>query len=119
MKWGFENLVRAGASGFMYDCYVYAGKDEPDREAQVLRKCAQVVTKLCKDLPSNMRHKLFFNNWFSTLELMQYLKKKGLHVVGTVRPNRVKNCPLNATKDLGRRRVEVQWTIELVTILAL
>ena len=26
-KWGFKNLVRAGASGFMYDFYLYAGKE--------------------------------------------------------------------------------------------
>ena len=26
-KWGFENLVRAGACGFMYDYYLYGAKE--------------------------------------------------------------------------------------------
>ena len=26
-KWGFKNLVRAGSSGFMYDFYLYSGKE--------------------------------------------------------------------------------------------
>ena len=26
-KWGFKNLVRAGASGFMYTFYLYGGKE--------------------------------------------------------------------------------------------
>ena len=26
-KWGFKNLVRAGASGFLYDFFLYGGKE--------------------------------------------------------------------------------------------
>ena len=26
-KWGFKNLVRASASGFMYDFFLYGGKE--------------------------------------------------------------------------------------------
>lgn len=102
-KWGFKNLVRAGASGFMYDFYLYAGKENDDNpEFQGLQKCAQVVAKLCKDLPRNVGHKVFFDNWFSTLELMLYLKNEGLLAVGTIRANRLHNCPLIANKDLEK-----------------
>ena len=80
-KWGFKNLVREGASGFMYNFYLYAGKDEPDPESG-LQKCAQVVSRICKDLPPNVVHNAFFDNWFTTLELMHHLKKKGLLAVG-------------------------------------
>lgn len=100
-KWGFKNLVRAGASGYMYDFYVYAGKGEPDPESN-LQKSAQVVSKLCKDLPSDMKHKIFFDNWFTTVELLHYLKSKGLLGVGTIRQNRIHNCPLKSTKDLEK-----------------
>ena len=101
-KWGFKNTVRAGASGYMYDFYVYAGKDEPDHEFQDLQKCAQVAAKLCKALSPNIRHKVFFDNRFSTLYLMQKLKKKGLLAADTIRPNRLQRCPLKATKDLEK-----------------
>ena len=101
-KWGFKNLVRAGRSGFMYDFYLYAGKEKPDPESQGLQKCAQVVSKLCKDLPPNMGHKIFFDNWFTTLELLHYLKGRGLLAVGTIRSNQLHNCPLRSNKDLEK-----------------
>ena len=100
-KWGFKNLVRAGASGFMYDFFLYAGKDEPDPQANI-QICAQVVSKLCKDLPGHLNHKVFFDNWFTTLDLMMHLKQQSLHAVGTIRQNRVKNCPLKPSKDLEK-----------------
>ena len=102
-KWGFKNLVRAGASGFMYDFYLYAGKENDDNpDFQGLQKCAQVVAKLCKDLPRNVGHKVFFDNWFSTLELILYLKNEGLLAAGTIRANRLHNCPLKANKDIEK-----------------
>ena len=129
-KWGFKNLVRTGASGFMtgdvfstsircrtasYNVvstlkrrHVSTGvillcvcwKKRNNGETQGLKKCAQVDTNLCKDFPSNMGYKVFFDNWFSNLDLMHYLKKKGLLAVGTIRSNYFQNVPLNATKDL-------------------
>jgi len=43
-KWGFKNLVRAGASGFMYDFYLYSGRDlEEPTPYSNLQNSAQVV----------------------------------------------------------------------------
>jgi hypothetical protein len=41
VKWGFKNLIRAGASGFMYDFYIYAGQDEAmdNVDFKDLQKC--------------------------------------------------------------------------------
>lgn len=112
VKWGFNNLVRAGSSGFMYDFYTYAGKDEvleENEECAKLSKSAQIVAKLCESLPTNAGHKLFFDNWFSTLDLMLYLQQKGILACGTIRVNRLKKCPLKKTKELqsnGRDSVD-------------
>jgi hypothetical protein len=75
VKWGVKNLVRAGASGFMYDFYIYAGKDEDidNFDFKDLQKSAQVVARLCQHLPSHSGHQLFFDNWFTTLDLLMYL----------------------------------------------
>lgn len=102
-KWGFKNLVRAGASGLMYDFYLYAGKEEVlDNEFTGLQKCAIAVARLCKHLPNHKHHKLYFDNWFTTLPLLQFLKMKGIHAAGTIRMNRIKCCPLQANKDLEK-----------------
>lgn len=97
-KWGFKNLVRAGASGFMYDFYVYDGRDISAPGFNHLQKSAQVVAKLSLHLPNHVGHKLFFDNWFTTLDLMLYLKRIGIKAVGTVRTNRIHGCPLEDAK---------------------
>ena len=106
-KWGFKNLVRAGASGFMYDFYVYAGKDHNENANttpyQHLQKCAQVVAKLSVDLPHNRGYKLFFDNWFTTLDLLLYLQRIGILAVGTVRANRLRGCPLENSKTIQKK----------------
>ena len=105
-KWGFKNFVRAGSSGLMYDFYIYEGKSTEmakDTPYNHLAKSAQVVAKLSIHLPEHQHHKLFFDNWFTTLELMFYLKNKGIHAVGTVRHNRVSGCPLLPNKDLEKK----------------
>ena len=104
-KWGFKNLVRAGASGIMYDFYIYTGKQdqsENDTPYSHLQKSAQVVARLCETLPTHANHKLYFDNWFTTLALLVYLKKNGISSCGTVRTNRLQGCPLLSNKELKK-----------------
>ncbi len=103
-KWGFKNLVRAGASGIMYDFYIYTGKalDDDDADYKHLQKSAQVVAKLCRNLPTNAGFKVCFDNWFSTLSLMHYLQDKGIFAIGTIRANRIQKCPLTSNKELQK-----------------
>ena len=104
-KWGFKNLVRAGASGYMYDFYVYDGKSSTDDVSEKfnhLQKSAQVVARLCQDLPGHQNFKVFFDNWFTTLDLLHYLKAEGILAVGTIRANRLQQCPIDTSKDLQK-----------------
>jgi hypothetical protein len=68
----------------MYDFYIYTGKDgaaEVNENGTQLQKSAMVVVKLCEALPSNAGHKLFFDNWFSTLDMILYCSNRVyLHV---------------------------------------
>ena len=102
-KWGFKNSVRAGASGFMYTFYLYGGKESQEQTPYShLQKSAQVVAKLCVDLPRNVSHKVFFDNCFTTLDLMLYFKKEGILAVGTIRGNRIQGCPLVGNKEIEK-----------------
>ena len=81
MIWSFRNLVCAGASGFMYDFYVYARKDE-------------VIENF------NFQHlqKIFFDNWFTTLDLLIYLKNGGILACGTMSANHIEKCRCKQTR---------------------
>ena len=48
-----RNLFRSGSGGFMYEFYLYSDKENTDDNAPYnhLQKSAQVVVKLCQDLP--------------------------------------------------------------------
>ena len=70
----------------------------------ICKKSAQVVAKLCVDLPGHENFKLFFDNWFTTLDLLHYLKTVGILAVGTIRVNRLQGCPVSANKDLQKLR---------------
>ena len=106
MKWGFKNLVRAGVSGFMYDFYIYCGKNESEKnveELKDLQKSSQVVGKLCLTLPCNANYKIFFDNWFSTLSLFDYINIKGFLCFGTIRPSRLGDCACISNPSLKKK----------------
>jgi hypothetical protein len=50
--------------------------------------------------PSN--HKIFFDNFFTSYDLLKGLKDKGIGATGTVRDNRTRNCPLNDIKTFKK-----------------
>ena len=83
--------------------YLYGGEELQEQTPYShLQKIAQVVAKLCVDLPGNVGHKVFFDNWFTTLDLMVYFKKEGTLAVGTIRINRTRVCPLVRNKGIGK-----------------
>ena len=87
----------------MYTFYLYGGKESQEQTPYShLQKSAQVVAKLCVDLPRNVSHKVFFDNCFTTLDLMLYFKKEGILAVGTIRGNRIQGCPLVGNKEIEK-----------------
>jgi hypothetical protein len=60
----------------VYDFEVYTGKSDQDEDFPSLLMGGNVVRRLCETLPSNVNHKLYFDNYFSSLKLLQYLKSK-------------------------------------------
>ena len=90
-KWGFKIWARCGVNGVLYDFNVYVGKSN-DYDPDVVRdfgKVGAVVIKLTNTLPSNMNHKVYMENLFSSLKLFKYLKQEGIWCVGTIRGNRL------------------------------
>ena len=90
---------------FYVDSFVYDGKNSAeldDGEFGQLQKCVQVVEKLCDDLRGHKNYIVFFDNWFTTLDLLHHFRSKRIHAVGTIGLNRLRGCPLDANKDLKK-----------------
>lgn len=98
-KWGFKNFVRAGQSGLIYDFFFYTGARSAGKE-----KCTakDVVLKLCSNIERGCNFKLFYDNWFATLDLGLELKELGILTVATIRSNRLSGCNLKSEKELKK-----------------
>lgn len=95
-KWGFKVFKRASSSGIMHDFVIYEGKGTATDHG--LGISGDIVLDLVRDLPQGINHKVFFDNWFSSLRLVDHLKKEGYLSVGTVRSDRTEKCPLALAK---------------------
>lgn len=108
-KWGYKLFVLSGVSGFCYKFEIYTGTEndsnrrlsnEPD-----LGSSSNVVVRLAREIPRNCFHKLFFDNYYTSIPIINFLAKKGIHSLGTVRRNRIPGCKMptdNECKKLKR-----------------
>uniref|UniRef100_A0A8C6UI16 PiggyBac transposable element-derived protein domain-containing protein n=1 Tax=Neogobius melanostomus TaxID=47308 RepID=A0A8C6UI16_9GOBI len=99
-KWGFKMWGRAGQSGYLYDFDVCQGRENPDKEKSDVGATGDVVLKMTSTLPAGKNHKVFADNFFTSVPLVEHLKQRGIYYIGTVRMNRVKNCRLIDEKEL-------------------
>ncbi|KAL3224703.1 hypothetical protein MRX96_049448 [Rhipicephalus microplus] len=104
-------FTRAGVSGIMHDFIIYECKGTArDNRFGI---SADIVIDLVKDFPENRNHKLFFDNWFSSLPLVDELKRKGFLSAGTVRVDRTEKCPLAPDATLkAQRRGSVNFRVD-------
>lgn len=100
-KWGFKLWGRAGATGTLYEFEIYQGASL-EHENTDLTKSSDVVRRLTSNIPDNQNFKVFADNYFTSLPLVEQLKERNIFFVGTVRINRLKGCDLLAEKDLKK-----------------
>ncbi|XP_064607844.1 piggyBac transposable element-derived protein 3-like [Liolophura sinensis] len=104
-KWGYKLWARAGVSGYVYDFEVCGGGPKgPPSEAEVPKVLGEsecVVLRLIQPLAPK-QHKIFFDNYFSSPELLVYLKEQGHFAVCTIRQNRLRHCPVMSEKDIKK-----------------
>lgn len=103
-KWGYKLFVLSGVSGYIYNFEVYTGQENanenrPDSQPN-LGASANVVMRLLHNLPQHLNHRVYFDNYYTTVPLMVELGQRGIEALGTVRRNRLPNCILpDITKE--------------------
>ena len=111
-KWGFKIWARCRVSGVLYDFDVYVGKSN-DYHPNLVRDFGAVVIKLTNRLPSNMNHKVYMDNLFSSLKLFKYLKQEGIWCVGTIWRNHLEGASLiRKPESSWKRKGGAQWIID-------
>ncbi|XP_049958262.1 uncharacterized protein LOC126474830 [Schistocerca serialis cubense] len=79
-KWGCKLSVVCGVSGFAYKFEIYTGAEnelkdrlhhEPDLGAR-----GNTVVRLCREIPRGVFHKVYFDNYYTSLPLVSYLTEQ-------------------------------------------
>ena len=117
-KWGFKVFTQAGVSGMMYDFEVYTGKSM--KLPGNLGISGNVVLWLLRNLEDHKDFKVYFDNWFTSVDLVKALKDSGFWAVGTIHQNRLSGCQLESDKklkDSGRGSYDHKSSKEGITIV--
>lgn len=106
-KWGYKLFVLADTNGIIYDFFPYTGKIYPVENPDIpdLKASSNVVLHLAQIVPSQKNHLLYFDNWFTSLPLVQHLATREIWCCGTVRAPRIPGIPKGKTlnKELEKK----------------
>lgn len=102
-KWGFKLFVMCDTTGYGYKFEIYSGAPEtPDLGEPDLQPSANIVVRLVREVPKFQNHIIYFDNYYTTVALVVYLRTIGILSVGTIRRNRIKNCKLPDEKVMQK-----------------
>ncbi|XP_036008037.1 piggyBac transposable element-derived protein 3 [Fundulus heteroclitus] len=120
-KWGFKLFARASEDGFIHDIVLYQGKttleahDVPLKpEQEGLGATSQIVSVLASTMTFPTTTAIYADNFFTSLELVRYLRDHNCRFTGTARDNRIGKPPLRTIKDMEKKAV-TRGTCDYVT----
>lgn len=102
IRWGIKIFMICGQSGMLYDFIIYQGATtEIKPELKQFGLGASVVMQLSQSikLPNSF---LYFDNFFTSYWLLQYLTDKSIYAIGTVRQDRFCKPPFTENKIIKK-----------------
>lgn len=100
--WGIKIFNLCGASGLLYDFIVYQGATtELNIDYNAFGVPAATVMTLLQRVTSR-GHFVYFDNYFSSYQLLQWLRERDLYSGCTVRLNRFGHPPIRKKKDIKK-----------------
>ncbi|KAB0804596.1 hypothetical protein PPYR_01566 [Photinus pyralis] len=98
IKRGFKVWCLADGSGYLSKFQIYTGKQDNNVEKAL---GPRVVKDLCSGL-ENKGHRIYFDNYFSSVNLLHDLKDKKINACGTINKNRKHLPTFSSDKQLKR-----------------
>ena len=100
VRFGFKGWELCSTSGYTYKFFVFQVANAQPRPKDVLHG-TEVVLNLLEKIPSGVS--VFFDNFFTNMNLMKNFTELGIKTSGTVRLNRLPGNPFGAKKDLMKK----------------
>ncbi|KAI4469474.1 transposase is4 [Holotrichia oblita] len=114
VRFGFKIWCLCSSGGYLYQFIPYGGAASKDSQQEQEHSLGtRVVLDLLSVVPDASLYKVFFDNFFSSYSLFNILNEKGFFFTGTVRENRLPNCPMQSSKILRKqKRGEFDFTFD-------
>ena len=92
VKFGYKFWVLASSTGFPFHVLLYTGKDTTTSACDTLG--SHVVKQLLSIVTEPSCHTVTFDNFFTSIELLEELKERNFRATGTIRENRLRDCTI-------------------------
>ena len=102
-KWGYKIFVLCGVDGLINNFEIYDGAIQTCPGQPEIMSSGNIVLRLLQNIPRNVGHKIYCDNWFTGMNLVSICEKEGIHYVGTARLNRLPSCNVPNDKELKKK----------------
>lgn len=94
VRFGYKLWTMATAGGYVIQFEPYAGAKNKSAEKEEFGLGGSVVLDLLSELPPSSPYHVAVDNFFTSVKLLEHLGNLGIGATGTVRQNRIEDCPL-------------------------
>ena len=100
IRFGYKMWSLCGSDGYCYKFQLYCGKETGPK--QDLPLGTRVVTEMLEAVHTPTDHIVYFDNLFTSRQLMVTLAEEGYRATGTVQERRTNKCPLPDSKTMAK-----------------
>lgn len=100
IRFGYKNWVAASSDGYCYSFDLYCGKTTENTKEPLGTRVVKLLLSKIPAIPEE--HTVYFDNFFTSCDLLIALKKTGYKATGTIRENRTKKCPLRPVNSMKK-----------------
>ena len=94
IRFGFKLWMLCSSDGYPYNMQIYCGKQGEDDTTPL---GTRVVNHLLACISDPASHVVYFDNFFTSYQLVKDLATRNIRAIGTIRDNRTSHCPLTST----------------------
>lgn len=104
IRFGYKLWALCGSNGYCFKFDLYCGAETATNYAknEDLALGSRVVVNLLDCVSDPSSHCIYFDNLFTSRDLLLHLQEKGFRATGTLRENRLSKCPIKDSKSLGK-----------------
>ena len=108
IKYGFKLWSLASPEGYLYQCEPYCGKDTKLKKNEN-GSAYDVVIGLAEKCNVPKGSRIYFDSYFTGFPLLEELSRRGIGGTGTMRTNRLRDCPLKTDTENIRERGDISF----------